>query len=241
MRKHIWILVALPVLLGSCRHFWGKRVRGNGQIKTEERQVSNFKSVFASGSTNVYVSQGDQPSVKIEGDENLLPYIEVTQEGDKIIIGNRNGFDLESTGDLRVYVTAPVFNGLGTSGAGNITGQTKITNPEDMELTVSGVGDIKMELDAPRLKADISGAGSIDLKGQTKDIEITLSGVGHAHCYDLLSENAKVSISGVGSADIYASVKLDAEVSGVGSINYKGDAKEVHQQVSGPGSISKVN
>ncbi|MDP4148861.1 MAG: head GIN domain-containing protein [Bacteroidota bacterium] len=240
MRKYFWMLAVLPLFLGSCRHFWGKTVRGNGHIKTETRSVNSFKSVSASGATNVYISQGDEHSVKIEGDENLLPYIEVTQEGDRILVRDRPGFNLRSTGDIRVYVTAPVFNSIETSGACDIVAQNKITNPEELELKVSGVGDIKMELDAPKVRTDISGTGSVDLKGQTKDIEITLSGVGHAHCFDLLAENASVNISGAGSADIFASIKLDAEVSGVGSVNYKGNA-QVSEHVSGAGSVSKVN
>ena len=86
MKKYLLFLAALPVVLGSCHHWWGKRVRGNGNIKTEEHTVSSFKNLHVSASINVYVSQGDIKPIKIEGDENLLPYIEVEQDGDEIII-----------------------------------------------------------------------------------------------------------------------------------------------------------
>ena len=240
MRKYIWLVIALP-LLSSCRHFWGKRVRGNGNIKTEERSVSSFKNVEVSGAINVFVSQGDLKPVKIEGDENLLQYIEVSQEGDKIIVRERHGYNLSPTGDMRIYVTSPVYNNIDVSGACNITGENKITNPEDLSLDVSGAGDIKMEVDAPKIKAEVSGSGSINLKGQTKEAELELTGAGRAHCYDLLSENTRVDISGAGSAEVYASVKLDAEVSGAGTVNYKGNATNVSQHVSGAGSVNKVN
>lgn len=241
MRKYLWIALALPVFLGSCRHFWGKRVRGDGNIKTEDRSVSSFKNVDVSGAAKVFVSQGDQPSVKIEGDENLLQYIEVNQEGDKIVVRERPGFNLQPTSDLKVYVTAPVYNRINASGACDIIGQTKIVNPEDLDLQVSGAGDIQMEIDAPRLSADVSGSGNINLKGQTKDVKLELTGAGHAHCYDLLAENARVDITGAGSAEVYASVKLDADVSGAGNVSYKGNASTVNQNVSGAGSVNKVN
>lgn len=239
MRKHLWIMLALPVILGSCRHFLGKRVRGNGNIRTEERSVSNFKNVDVSGAAKVYVSQGNQPSVKIEGDDNLLQYIEVNQEGDKVTVRERPGFNLMPTGDLHVYVTAPVFHNISAAGACDILGQNKITNSDDLSLHVSGAGDIRMELDAPTLSATVSGSGSIDLKGQTKNVDLELTGAGHAHCYDLLAENTKVDISGAGSAEVYASVKLDAEVSGAGDVRYKGNATNVNQHVSGAGSVKK--
>ncbi len=241
MRKYIWLLMALPLGLSSCHNFFGKRIRGNGVIKTEERSVSSFKSVDVSGAINVYISQGDIKPVKIEGDENLLPLIEVIQEGDRLIVKNKPGYNLSPSTEMKIYVTAPSYRVIEVSGASDIIGETKISNPEDLELHTSGAGDIKMDVDAPKLIAEISGSGSINLKGQTKNVELGLSGAGHAHCYDLLAENTKINISGAGSAEVYASVSLDAEVSGAGSVSYKGNATNVTQHVSGVGNVSKVN
>jgi hypothetical protein len=241
MRKHLWIVLALPLLLGSCRHFLGKRIRGNGQIRTEDRSVNNFKNVEVSGAAKVYVSQGSPATVKIEGDDNLLQYMEVTQEGDKIMVRERPGFNLVPTGDLKIYVTAPAFSRIAASGACDIIGRSKISNSESLALHVSGAGDIRMEIDAPSLAAKVTGSGSIDLRGETKDVDLELSGAGHAHCYELLSENTKIDISGAGSAEVYASVRLDAEVSGAGSVVYKGNATNVSQHVSGAGSVKKFD
>lgn len=242
MRKQLfWLVFALSVLTISCRNVFGKRVRGDGNIQTEERSVNSFKNVTVSGAAKVMVSQGDKPAVKIEGDANLLQYIDVAQEGDRIRIKERSGFHLEPTSDLRIYVTAPVYNHIDVAGACDIIGQTKISQTEDLSMDVSGAGDIKMELDAPRLRAEVSGGGSINLKGQAKDVDLQLTGAGDAHCYDLLSENTKVDITGAGSAQVYASVKLDATVSGAGDVSYKGNAPTVNQHVSGAGSVKKAD
>jgi len=238
MRKYFWAILLLPVL-SSCRHFWGKRVHGNGNIKTEERTVSAFKNLEVSSSFNVYISTGDLKPIRVEGDENLLQYIEVEQDGDKVIVKNRDGFNLEGSGDLSVYISSPIYNNISLSGAGNIESKNKITGSEDLELELSGAGDIKMEVDVPKITANISGAGSMYIKGQTKDVDLGVSGVGSAHCFDLMAENCKVDVSGVGSGDVYASVKLDAQVNGVGSVHYKGNPTNVSQHVSGVGSISK--
>jgi hypothetical protein len=235
-----WFLV-IPLFLASCQGFFGKRVHGNGNITTENRPVSDFKNVEVGGAAKVIVSQGDHPTVKIEGDENLLPYIEVRQEGDKVMIHEKKGYRLIPSHDLKIYVTAPIYNSIDASGACDILGETKITNPEALEMHVSGAGDIKMEIDAPRLSAEVTGSGSIYLKGQTKEVNLDLTGAGHAHCYELLAENAKVDISGAGSAEVYASVKLDAQVSGAGDVKYKGNATDVNQHVSGAGGVHKAD
>jgi Putative auto-transporter adhesin, head GIN domain len=239
MSKYYFLAFFAILGLTSCR-FFGKRVNGNGIIKTEDRPVSAFKQVEANGDIKLFVTQGDLKPVKIEGDENILRYIEVTQEGDRIIIQTRHGITIHPSGDLNVYVTSPSFKSIEVSGASDIIGQNKVTSTDELSLQASGAGDIKMEVDAPKINAGISGSGSVNLKGQAKDLDIDLTGAGHAHCYDLLTENTKVEISGAGSADVYASVKLNASVSGAGNINYKGNAS-VSQQISGAGSVNKTD
>jgi hypothetical protein len=237
--KQLFLLAFIAFIgLSSCR-FMGKRIHGNGNIKTVERSVSPFSEVEASGDIKLFVSQGDLKPVKIEGDENILSYIEVTQEGDLIKIETKPGINLIPSGDLNVYVSSPNYKSIEVSGTSDIVGQTKITSPDELNLEASGAGDIQMEVDAPKITTGISGTGSIKLKGQAKDLDIDLSGAGHAYCYDLLTENTKVQISGAGSAQVYASVKLNADVSGAGNISYKGNAS-VSQDVSGAGSVNKV-
>jgi Putative auto-transporter adhesin, head GIN domain len=239
MRKYYFLtLIAFSGLL-SCR-FLGKRIHGNGVIKTEERPVSAFREVEAAGNIQLFVIQGDLKPVRLEGDENILTYIEVIQEGERITIKTKEGVNLIPSGDLKVYVTSPTYKSIEVSGSSDIIGQTKVTSTEDLSLEASGAGDIKMEVDAPKITAGISGSGSVDLKGQARDLDINLTGAGHAHCYELLTENTTVDISGAGSAQVYASVKLTADVSGAGNISYKGNAS-VSQQISGAGSVNKAD
>ena len=66
MRKYCFLAFFAILGLSSCR-FLGKRVHGNGVIKTEERPVSAFKQVEANGDIKLFVTQGDLKPVKIEG------------------------------------------------------------------------------------------------------------------------------------------------------------------------------
>ncbi len=241
MRNLFFLLAIVAVTTSSCGYMMGKKVHGNGNVKSTEHTVSAFKNVEVSGAIDLFVAQGETKPVKIETDENLLQYIEVVQEGDLIKVKSKEGYNLRPTNKIRVYVTSPVYNDIDVSGASNITGQTKIVNKERMSLDVSGAGDINMDLDAPEVKAEVSGAGSVNLKGQTKTFELSLTGAAKAHCYELMSENTKVDISGAGEADVFASVKLDADVSGAGNVTYKGGTTNVTQQVSGAGSVKKVD
>ncbi len=241
MKKFILLFLPAILLFTSCMHFGGKRVKGNGNVQTDERSVNSFNSVEVHGAIDVYVSQGPLQPVRIETDENLLNYIKVEQSGETVVIKNRHGYNIRPTHKVKVYVTSPEYRSLDVSGACNIIGQTKISSDKDLDIEVSGAGDIRMEVNAPKLSADISGSGTVDLKGQTRDFDLGLSGAGKAKCFEMLAENTEVDISGAGSADVYASVKLDAQVSGAGSVKYKGNASNVNQQVSGAGSVKKAD
>lgn len=216
-------------------------MHGNGNITKVQRTVSSFDKVQASGNVDVYVVQGDLKPVEIEGDENIIPYIELRQTGSKLVITSKKGYNLDPSGDMKIWVTSPQFEEVQVSGACSIISNSKIKNDRNLRLSVSGAGDIRMDVDAPKIEADLSGAGKVDLKGETKDFDLDLTGAGSAHCYDLLTENTKVEISGAGNAQVYASMKLDAQISGAGSLKYKGNAKDIKQHVSGAGSVSKTD
>lgn len=239
--KQLLVLLFAASTLSSCGYMFGKRVRGNGNIKTLEHSVSSFKNVEVSGNIDLYVSQGDPKPVRIETDDNLQQYIIVAQQGDRVIIKSKEGYNLRPTGKIKAYVSATVYNTIDVSGACNIIGENKIVNTESLDLQVSGAGSIRMEANAPGIKADVSGAGNVDLKGETKDFDLTLTGAGKAHCFDLKSETTKAEISGAGEAEVFASVKLKAEVNGAGSISYKGGATNVDQEVSGAGHVRKAD
>jgi Putative auto-transporter adhesin, head GIN domain len=240
MKKSLLLIMSATVLFASCNFIGGKRVKGNGNVKTEERNVSNFKNVEVHGSIDVFVTSGDLKPVRIEGDENLLQYVEVVEQGDKLEVRSRSGYNLSPTAGMKIYLTAPEFGKIDVSGACNITGQNQIKSSDGLQLEVSGAGDIKMNVNAPKVASHISGSGSMVLSGETKELDVELSGAGKAHCFDLLAENTTIDISGAGEAEVYASQKLNAEVSGAGSVKYKGGVKNISQRVSGAGNVTRV-
>jgi hypothetical protein len=219
----------------------GKKVKGNGNISSIEKSVSDFNHVEVSGAIDVYVRQGELRPVKIEGDENLLSYIEVKQLGDKIEVSTKKGFNLRPSKKMKLYLSSPNYSKLEVSGACNINSDNTLTLENPLSMEVSGAGDINVDVNAPRVEAQVSGSGNVNMAGETKNFELKISGAGDAKCYGLLSEKTKVNISGAGSAEVFASVELDAHVSGAGSIKYQGNAPKVNQHVSGAGSVKKAD
>lgn len=239
--KHLLITGSLAALMFASCNIGNEQVKGNGNIRSEERTVSSFDEVEVDGALDVYISQGDMKPVRIEGDENLIPYIEIVEEGDRIKLRTRNNVNLNFTEDIKVYITAPQYRSIDVGGASKITGQTAIDNNQNLSLKLSGASEVTIVVDAPEIQSDLSGSSTLNVKGKTKEFNLETSGASKARCFNLLSENTFAHVSGAGDAEVYASVKLDAQVSGAGNVKHKGNAKSIKQEVSGAGSVNKVD
>jgi len=228
----------IAVITTSCNTF-EKRISGSGSIKTETRTAGQFNAVDVSGAIKVYVKTDSVLSIRVEADDNLVEFVETHNEGGTLHIHERDGFNLRSTKDIKVYVSGPEFRHFEASGACDIFSENKITSPSAIDLDISGASGINLELNAPAVRADLSGACTVTLKGETKDLDLNGSGASKFYCFDLMAENVDVEISGAGNADVSASVKLDVGVSGAGTVKYKGNPS-INQRVSGAGSVNKA-
>lgn len=240
MKRFIILSFLFSILLSSCHFIGGKRIRGNGKITTQSRPATGFTGVDVSGGIDVYVKQDSVASVKIEADENLLEYVQVTVDDGTLEIREERGFNLRSTNGIKVYVSGPLFKHFEASGACDIYSENKISSNSEIGLNATGASSIKMELNAPVVNADLSGASRINLRGETKNFKADGSGASDIKCFDLLTEEAHVEVSGASDAEVFASVKLDLHASGASSIRYKGNAT-VNQESSGAGTVKKVD
>lgn len=240
MKKILFYSFLILLFSTGCRQIFAKRIKGNGNISSETRSVGSFHSIDVSGAITVMVAQGPEAEIKVEGDQNLLEYVEVYESGGVLKIHQRKGVNLKPSRSLKIHVTNPEFKSLQASGACDIIGKNLIRSDERLMIDLSGACDINMEVDAPSVFADASGAGKIVLAGKTRDLEIDGSGSTDLKCLNLMAENVKIDISGAGDAEVFASVKLDVEVSGAGNVKYKGNAS-VNQDISGAGSVKKIN
>lgn len=217
----------------------GKRVTGNGHVTAGNREVSTFNSLAVSGSITVRVRQDATPSVRIETDDNLFPYIEVYNDGNTVVIREKRGYNLDPSKDIIAYVSAPVFRGIDLSGSCDVISDNTLTGNEPLEVSLSGSGNVNLDVNLPSVRADLSGSPSLQMKGSARDFRAGVSGSGDVKCFDLKTDNTELDISGSADAQVYAEKQLKVSVSGSGEVQYRGNAT-VDQHVSGSGSVRKA-
>ncbi len=239
MRK-LLLLSVLMVFMSACIFSNSKRVKGNGNIIQEDRTGLTANKIKLAGFMDVEITQGSTNKVVVEADDNLQQYI-ITEmnEDDVLEIRMRNNISFITDNNVKIIITTTRLDQLTLSGSGNITGMNKFTGSDKVRLRISGVGDIKLDLNTPELDADISGSGSLKLTGETRETQLTINGVGDCDAAGLKTEKAKVKISGSGDAKIFAEESLDVTIRGVGSVYYKG-AAAVTQSISGSGEIKRL-
>lgn len=232
------ILASVPAIAQ-----WGlwEKIEGNGHVKKETRQVSDFTAVASSGSWDVMLAYGESNTIQVEGDENLLEYIETKVEDGKLTIKSKKSVNLRSKNKLTIYVSLTRLTGISLSGSGDMIGNGKFANDGNTEFKLSGSGNIKMTFQKVK-KADvsISGSGNIRLSGTAGSVDASISGSGNADCIELICDDASARISGSGNIKINANNSIDANISGSGNITYRGAASDVKKRVSGSGRLVKA-
>lgn len=224
-------------LLTGCNAMPGG-VRGDGNVLKETRQVSSFSEVDISGAFDIVLRQGDKEEVVVEADANLLPVIRTEVTGSTLKIDTRR--PVRNPEVLRVYITFRDLKMIDASGAVDLRSEG-ILKLSDLSIDASGASDSKLDIEVNRLKLDCSGASKLRFSGTAGTIEMDLSGATDIFAYDLVAESCSIEISGAGNAQVHATKKIRADISGAGSIKYKGSPSDIDQRVSGAGSIRRAD
>lgn len=211
MRKIlIVLLVGCVVMVAGC-HLPG--VRGNGQIKTEERQVGAFANLDAGGSFEIEWESGS-PALRITTDENLLPYIENNVSDDTLRLRTRD--HIWPTHGIKVVISSPTRTG------GRIRGAVKLT--------------VK-QLSGPTFALESKGAAEVTLTGNVDRLLVDMTGASQLAADGLQTKTAEISTTGAGDAEVAVTDTLNVIITGAGKVTYSGNPPTIKKQITGAGSI----
>lgn len=239
MKRITSLLLVLFVSTFAANAQW-KKIKGNGTVIEEQRSVGNFDKVSVSGHYRVTLQEGDEGTVTVSAEENLMDYIETEVKGGKLKIGTKKGYSIRSTEQIEVLVNYSAINGISMSGSGRLTANEPI-NATNFDMAVSGSGKIEVELKASDVSARISGSGSVNLAGESDQMDCAISGSGNINGYEMTVDKVTARISGSGSAKLHVKNEIDASTSGSGNIRYTGDPSIIKAKSSGSGSVKKRN
>ena len=236
------ILLALCLIFSQCLN--AQRIKGEGKVIKQTRDVGAFTKVSLESSADVEIMQGATPSVIIETYANIADLFDIFVESGtlKIKMKKRYWDNWSMNVDkIKIWVTNPTYEKISISGSGNIVSNGKLT-ASAIEINVTGSGDLKIaDLSATDAKLQITGSGNITAQGKSDVTEIKVTGSGDANFMNFVSRSVKAQVAGSGNLSCNATESYDLRVSGSGDINYKKTNATINSRSSGSGSINSKN
>ena len=216
MKRLTLLSIGLAIGLAGCIIVNPGGVKGSGIAKTEKRVVASFDSLDVNYAGAIEMRSQEQQNVQISGDDNIIPLITTEVRNGTLYIRGIKGYSPQQK--LQVIVSTPnvkrfVFDGVGEANLSNIKND--------------------------RLEIVVNGVGGLSASGETKELDINLSGVGSVNAKNLRAVNVKANSNAVGNVDLYATGKLDVTASGIGEVNYYGNPKIVGKRGEGIGRINQ--
>ena len=207
-------------MVSSCsitKNMGNAQVKGNGNLASEMRKLSNFKAIeITIGYDKILVNCGQEPSIHISGDENILPLIKTRISKGILTIESDSTFETKADSEIIINVKSL------------------------KEFTFDGVGETVIQnVNSEKFTCNINGVGSCDLNGKVKSFNVSVNGVGSVNARQLIADDVVANLNGVGSVKLYSKNSLNASVNGIGGLTYFGNPTELILNDSGIGGITK--
>jgi hypothetical protein len=210
MSKIKIILVAAVIVVAGCSQ---PGIRGDGEIKTEDRPISDFSKVVVKGGYEIKWSSG-KAALKLSADENLLPLIKTVVSGHTLWIDSKE--QLAPSKTITIILCSASL--------------------ADMQLS-GGKSFKASQISGHELKIESSGAWDISVDGSITKLEARLAGASKLNAKSLQTQTAKLSLLGASDAHVTVTDALKVSVIGACSVIYSGNPESVETNVIGAGSI----
>ncbi len=232
------LLLCIPVLFYSCEDEFLPGLSGEGDLIEQELELRDFEGFINAISADIVLTQGDEQRVVVVGQENIIDNLRTDVFGELWTI--RYNDLVRRAEKLTIYITLPKLDHIGIAGSGNISTTNRFDEIKDLDLVISGSGNIDFSGDVKKMGVLITGSGDITLEGKSEKMEILVSGSGIMDAYRFQTEDADLTITGSGSLYLQVSNLLKVTISGSGDVYFRGDP-EIQSRITGSGNIFDDN
>jgi hypothetical protein len=238
--QFILLAPAFVLLLSSCgRHY----IAGHGDVKTQTvaLQSPDFDRVEIEAPVDAHITVGGPASLSFEGYANVIPHLRTEVIKGVLHIFTDDATDIHTDKQIIAHITVPALTGLDLSGSSDAVVAGAV-NASDFSLDVSGASSVDIQdLHVKTFSADMSGSTNLTLRnGDIGNGNFEVSGSGEIYAFGVSQQSATLDLSGAAEAEVNVTGKLDVEISGAGSVLYKGHPA-VSQDISGAGSVKAAD
>jgi len=230
------IVVSLACSLPELPSISQVSLTGSGNVVTQEEAISDFDKVDISHSFVVDIKQGENFSVIIRVDDNLVEQLQVEKFGSTLKIGLKPGISIVSNATLEAEITMPELAGLDLSGASDAA-ISDFKSTKNLTVDLSGASSLRGDIEAGDTSFDLSGSSNANLIGSGGNLTLDASGSSDVDLSDFPVADAKIDASGASTVTVNASGRLDVDASGASNVYYLGEPSMGMIETSGASSV----
>lgn len=222
-----------------------------GQVTKKALELPEFKAIYNNSNYTVYLKQTNKQEVSVEALTEIYELTTIFVENGILMINverkpeNTNKSiwakidDIKVNPTMKLYVSVKNVGELQVNGAGKIISENSLAAPS-LNLSIGGSGSMDLDIKGDVVKAEVSGAGKMGIKGYASSLEGVVSGSGAINAFNCPLEKATIKVSGTGLAELNVTDTINATVVGSGSVKHKGNTKNATKKVYGSGSVDRA-
>lgn len=176
---------------------------------------------------NVTLIQQEGPAhIEINCAENIRQHLVQEFEDDEFYLGMDQGEN--DNLDIEVIVYVPNIEAITISGNARLVNSVNFKTNE-IKLTTTGRGSIRMSIEAELINTFTYGASAINLKGTAQHLNAVVNNAGKVEALDLVTDAVVANVGNAGRMEISVISSLTANLSSAGKLSYKGEPTNLQE------------
>src|SRR5471030_991673 len=161
-------------------------------IVTESRPVASFSKIELDVPYDVTVTAQGAPAVDLSGPRKDLANIDTSVVGDTLIVRSRQHSHFSIHFGKRppqtlIHITLPALSSVKAAGSGDVA--IERYQGEQLELNLSGAGNLRAAGQSQLVKLHVAGSGDTDLRQlKTASLNLQLDGAGNVKASGITRE-----------------------------------------------------
>jgi len=215
---------------------------GDKETRIIELEAIDAFEIF--GACDLTLKQGEAQKIEIFSHPNIIDELlkDSSVEDKTWHIGIIKCVAGLKKSNIKITATIPDLKSVSITGSADVQTDGIFENVDELDLKISGSGDMDLALDedVKSISSKINGSGDFKLSGGTKSHNITINGSGNINSFDLSTETCEIKILGSGDCEVLVNETLDVRIAGSGDLCFKGNPT-INSKITGSGNLNDCN